>query len=103
MLGLPLSRLPLRRRRHRFEWPGDITACGRPAAAEVPVVMTSNAAEGSPEWLAYLPAHRQLELFGEKRLSPVDVLEAQISRIEAGSQLINAVTCRHFDGARTAA
>jgi Asp-tRNA(Asn)/Glu-tRNA(Gln) amidotransferase A subunit family amidase len=66
-------------------------------------MMTSNATEVSAEWLAYLPVHRQLELFRRKRFSPVDVLEAQIARIERGSQSINAVTCRHFEGARSAA
>jgi Asp-tRNA(Asn)/Glu-tRNA(Gln) amidotransferase A subunit family amidase len=65
--------------------------------------MTSNAAEGTAEWLACLPAHRQLELFRQKRLSPVDVLKAQIGRIEAGCQSINAVTCRHIDEALSAA
>jgi Asp-tRNA(Asn)/Glu-tRNA(Gln) amidotransferase A subunit family amidase len=65
--------------------------------------MASNADEGSAEWLAYLPAYRQLELFRTKRISPVDVLKAQTSRIEAGSRSINAVTCQHFDEALAAA
>ena len=65
--------------------------------------MRSSVQQGCAEWLAYLPAHRQLELFRQGDLSPVDVLEAQILRIEAGSQSINAVTCRHFDAARSAA
>src|ERR1700728_4979141 len=63
----------------------------------------SESSEGSAEWLAYLPAHRQIELFRHRRFSPLDVLEAQIRRIEAGSQSINAVTCTHFDEARLAA
>src|SRR4051812_15476598 len=64
--------------------------------------MSSISPEGSAEWLAYLPAHRQIELFRQRRFSPVDVLEAQISRVEAGTRSINAVTCRHFDEARSA-
>src|SRR3954452_12800407 len=103
MLGLSLSRLPLRSRRYRVERPGHIAACGCGTAAQVRVVMPSNATRASAEWLAYLPVHRQLELFRQKRFSPIDVLEAQIARIERGSQSINAVTCRHFDGARSAA
>jgi Asp-tRNA(Asn)/Glu-tRNA(Gln) amidotransferase A subunit family amidase len=35
--------------------------------------------------LAYLPAHRQLELFEARELSPVDVLEAQIARTAAAA------------------
>ena len=65
--------------------------------------MTSQPEQGSAEWLACLPAHRLLELFRARRLSPVDVLEAQIDRIEAGSRSINAVTYRHFDEALSAA
>jgi Asp-tRNA(Asn)/Glu-tRNA(Gln) amidotransferase A subunit family amidase len=65
--------------------------------------MSSSAEEGSEVLLACLPAHRQIELFRQRRISPVDVLEAQIGRIEAGSRSINAVTCRHFDTARAAA
>jgi len=65
--------------------------------------MDSHPSEGSVESLACLPARRQLELFRKKRLSPVEVLEAQISRINSGSRTINAVTCRHFEEALSAA
>jgi Asp-tRNA(Asn)/Glu-tRNA(Gln) amidotransferase A subunit family amidase len=65
--------------------------------------MDATPAKGSAESLACLPAHRQLELFRKKHLSPVEVLDAQISRIEAGSRAINAVTCRHFEEALSAA
>jgi amidase len=64
--------------------------------------MDASLAKGTAESLALLPAHRQLELFRKKHLSPVEVLDAQISRIEAGSA-INAVTCRHYEEALSAA
>jgi amidase len=47
--------------------------------------------------LAYMSAHRQLELFRTKELSPVDVLKAQIARAEAAGDRINAFTHRHFE------
>jgi Asp-tRNA(Asn)/Glu-tRNA(Gln) amidotransferase A subunit family amidase len=49
--------------------------------------------------LCLLPAHRQLQLFREKRVSPVEILKAQIARIESGGKTINAFTYRHFDEA----
>jgi Asp-tRNA(Asn)/Glu-tRNA(Gln) amidotransferase A subunit family amidase len=60
-------------------------------------------AEGGTDSLCYLPAHRQLELFREKRLSPVDVLTAQMLRIESVGPSINAITYQHFDQALAAA
>src|SRR4051794_20627120 len=65
--------------------------------------MSPSSEEGSDEWLACLPAHRQITLFRQRRYSPVDVLKAQIDRIEAANQSINAVTCRHFEEALSAA
>src|SRR5438067_1279997 len=53
--------------------------------------------------LAYMPAHRQLQLFRSKELSPVDVLKAQIARIENDGHRINALTHRHFEEALDAA
>src|SRR3982751_5967645 len=50
-----------------------------------------------------LPANQQLSLFKTKRLSPVEVLKAQISRIERYEPVINACTFRHFDEAIAAA
>src|SRR5215212_10384927 len=50
-----------------------------------------------------LSAHQQLELFKTKRLSPLDVLKAQIARIERYEPAINACTFRHFDAALAAA
>ena len=35
-----------------------------------------------PNRLEYMPAHRQLELFRAKQLSPLDVLKAQLVRFQ---------------------
>jgi amidase len=61
--------------------------------------MNRNSKHESVVSLAYFPAHRQLELFRQGHLSPLDVLRAQIDRVEAGGNSINAVTCSHFDEA----
>jgi amidase len=53
--------------------------------------------------LAYLPAQAQLALFRARTLSPVEVLHAQIARIEAVNGRVNALTHRHFDEALAAA
>ena len=42
--------------------------------------------------LIYMPASLQLEMFKSKKLSPVEVLEAQIARFEAVDSKVNAVT-----------
>ena len=49
--------------------------------------------------LGYLPGHAALRLFGERRLSPVEVLEAQIRRAERVNPRINAFTDNYFDEA----
>jgi amidase len=51
----------------------------------------------------YMPAHLLLEAFRTKDLSPLDVLKAQIARIEDGGKRINAFTHSHFDSALDAA
>ena len=53
--------------------------------------------------LAYLPAQAQLALFRARKLSPVEVLRAQIAHVEAVNGRVNALTCRHFDTAMEAA
>jgi amidase len=53
--------------------------------------------------LATLSAQRQIELFRDRSLSPVDILQAQIRRIEALGEQVNAITFRHFDEALAAA
>ena len=49
--------------------------------------------------LCYLPATQALELFKKKELSPVDLLQAQISRAEAVEPTVNALTFTYFDEA----
>ena len=53
--------------------------------------------------LCYLPACRQLELFRAKQVSPVEVLNAQIDRIERRGASINAITYKHFEEALASA
>lgn len=53
--------------------------------------------------LAYLPATTLLQRFRDKKLSPVDVLEAQIQRIEALNGKVNCITHKHYAEARQAA
>jgi amidase len=53
--------------------------------------------------LCLMPAHEQLRLFRSGELSPVDVLEAQIARVERTNREYNAITFQHFDEARAAA
>ena len=65
--------------------------------------MSAPHAKGGDDSLCYLPAYRQLELFRDKRLSPVDVLTAQIRRIERVGASVNAITYKHFDEAIAAA
>src|SRR2546423_977955 len=58
---------------------------------------------GDMDQLAYMDAQRQREQFQCKKLSPLDVLKAQIARIEAIGTPINAITYRHFEKALDAA
>ena len=53
--------------------------------------------------LAYLPASELLTRFRERKLSPVDVLEAQIARIKTLNDKVNCITFKHFDETREAA
>jgi amidase len=52
---------------------------------------------------ALLSGSAQLALFREGKLSPVDVLKAQIARIERYGSAVNALTFDHFDAALEAA
>jgi amidase len=52
---------------------------------------------------AYLPANKLLTRFRERKLSPMDVLEAQIKRIETLNDKVNCIAFKHFDEAREAA
>lgn len=49
--------------------------------------------------LCYMPAAEQLRLFRARKLSPVEVLQAQIARAEAVEPVINALSHRFFDQA----
>lgn len=49
--------------------------------------------------LCYLSAGEALEAFRKKEISPVDVLRAQIARIEAVNPSLNALTYTYFDRA----
>jgi Asp-tRNA(Asn)/Glu-tRNA(Gln) amidotransferase A subunit family amidase len=54
---------------------------------------------GGGEELIYAPANELLKDYAAKRLSPVEVLQAQIRRIETHGRLVNAITYTHFDTA----
>jgi len=56
-------------------------------------------AQSTNKDLIYLSATEALQLFKEKKLSPVDVLKAQIERIEALNGKVNCITYKHFDSA----
>lgn len=62
--------------------------------------MTSTITENE---LIYMPATTLLELFKAKKLSPVEVLEAQIAQAEKVEGKINAFSFEYFDEARAAA
>ncbi|MBM3583371.1 MAG: amidase [Alphaproteobacteria bacterium] len=53
--------------------------------------------------LCYLPAAQALAAFRARRLSPLELLEAQIARAEAVEPRINALAYTFFDEARAAA
>ena len=64
----------------------------KPAAADISIDL------GSQD-LSYMPASVLIELFKARKLSPVDVLKAQIERFEKFNAKINCVTYTHFDTA----
>ena len=49
--------------------------------------------------LCYLPGYRALELFRTRKLSPVELVQAQIRRAEAVNPAVNAFTDSYFDEA----
>ncbi|MEM8843369.1 MAG: amidase, partial [Pseudomonadota bacterium] len=53
--------------------------------------------------LLYLTATEALGRFADKSLSPVELMEAQITRAEATAETVNAFTYTHFDEALEAA
>lgn len=84
-----------------FDWGKFLRASGQLlGAAKLPG--TATGVEAADE-LAYLSATELLARFRRRKLSPVDVLEAQIKRIESHNGRVNCITYRHFDEARGAA
>ena len=69
--------------------------------ARAPVLKTVPAGPGAESCLK--PASELRKLFALKKLSPVELLKAQIDRIEALNGLVNCITFRHFDEALKAA
>ncbi len=61
------------------------------------------AATFADDELIYMSAAELLPLFRARKLSPVEVLEAQIARYEAVNDKVNCVTYTHFDTAMAAA
>lgn len=57
------------------------------------------AQDGDDIVLCHLPVADLIAAFKAGRLSPVDVLQAQIRRIEKYNPLVNAITYKHFDQA----
>ena len=53
--------------------------------------------------LCYLPATEALQRFKSKTLSPVELLDAMLQRIEETEPVINALTFKHFAVAATQA
>jgi len=65
--------------------------------------MDSAPADLPDQELIYAPATELLKLFRARKLSPVEILKAQIRRFEAVGTKINAFTYTHFDEALKAA
>ena len=59
----------------------------------------SRAATFSDDELIYMSAEELIPLFRARKLSPVEVLKAQIARYEAVNDKVNCVTYTHFDSA----
>lgn len=53
----------------------------------------------SDDDLCYLPAHRALDLFRARKLSPVELMRATIARAERVDRRLKAFTYRYFDEA----
>src|SRR5690349_3627484 len=56
--------------------------------------------EPTKEELCFLPAKELIALFKAQVISPVDLLEAQIERIEALNPKLVAITAKHYTDAR---
>lgn len=71
-------------------------------AGSAMIAGTMGPAEASED-PSYLPASELLTRFRAGQLTPSDVLEAQIRRIEDLNEKVNCITYSHFDEARAAA
>lgn len=80
-----------------------LLAAGAALAPTVLDAAPAPATGSSVSDLAYLPAVEQLRRFRTRELSPVDVLQAQIERIETLNPLVNCITYKHYDQAMQAA
>ena len=69
------------------------------AATAAMGVKKSQAASFEADELIYMSASELLPLFRARRVSPVEVLEAQIARFKAVGEAVNCVTYTHFDTA----
>ncbi len=49
--------------------------------------------------LCFMTATEAIDAFKARTLSPVELLQAQIKRIEKYNPLVNAITYKHFDQA----
>lgn len=79
----------------------DVLALGAAAAATGLAAPSAFAASFDASELTYMTASELLPLFRSQKLSPVEVLEAQIARYEAVNDKVNCVTYTHFDTAMT--
>ncbi|MHC5060777.1 MAG: amidase [Planctomycetota bacterium] len=59
----------------------------------------AHAASFSQDELVYMSASELLPLFKARKLSPVEVLKAQINRYEKVNKMVNCITYTHFDTA----
>lgn len=50
--------------------------------------------------LCYMPATELLEKFRSRELSPLEVLDAQLARVERTEKVVNCLSFRYFDQAR---
>ncbi len=73
-----------------------------PASAPAPAAVSTQAAASNDEILA-LDAAGQRRLIGRRALSPVELLEACIARIDAVNPAVNAICATDFERARIAA
>jgi amidase len=81
----------------------DFCKAGMATAASVAVsgliTTSAHAATFELDELCYMSAAELLPLFKARKLSPVEVLKAQIARYKAVNEMVNCVTYTHFDSA----